>query len=70
MAIRTLDYGESGTLLYDDEDVTFYADGKPTRAARGSQIYLEDAPEDDLEVMRKADMIVATWTSLFMMMGA
>ena len=70
MAVRTLDYGQSGTLLYDDEDITFYADAKPVRGARCSQIYLEDAPEDDLEVMRKADMIVVTWTSLFMMMGA
>lgn len=73
MAIRELWYADRGPDVFEDTDITRYDDGRPTRGARTSQAYIEDAPVDDLEIVRKVDlgtMGVGGWERLFMLMGA
>lgn len=59
MAIKELWYAESGPILYDDEVTGWYPspyESLPIRGALLSQAYLTDAPENDLEVVRRADV--------------
>jgi hypothetical protein len=71
VADRALWYGQSGCINFDDAIVGWYGvDSKPLRGARTSQIYLEDAPVDDLEVVRLADLKVGVAMSMFLLMGA
>ena len=46
--------GSSGPHLYDDEDT--YPDGEYFRGVRAEQMWVENAPTDDHEVVRLADL--------------
>lgn len=46
--------GSTGPYLSDDTDT--YPDGEYLRSFRGSQIWLDDAPTHDNEVVRLADL--------------
>jgi hypothetical protein len=73
MAVRELFYADQGPAIFEDTDVSRYDDGRQTRGARTSQAYIEDAPVDDLEIVRKIDLTsggMAGWDRLFMLMGA
>lgn len=69
MAERELWYAQFGPLVYEDTDTGWYPDGKPIRGARTSQVYLDNTPVDDIEVIRLIDL-KGHWTNLFLLMGA
>ncbi len=59
MADKELYYGQSGSILYDDEGVSWYPvpyDTLPLRAALLSQAYVTDVPVNDIEVARRMDV--------------
>lgn len=53
MAVQEFYIGSVGPLLYDDTET--YSDTVGRMAFRGPQIYLDDAPTEDAQVMRKED---------------
>ncbi|MDI6785117.1 MAG: hypothetical protein QMD92_00250 [bacterium] len=69
---KELFYGQTGSVLYEDTDVGWYPapyETLPTRGALASQIYLTDAPVNDLEVVRLSDLM-RFWERYFLLMGA
>ncbi len=61
MSDRELYYGQSGSVLYDDELIAgeWYPDGYQDLYIRGafvSQAYVTDQPQHDLEVVRRVDV--------------
>lgn len=66
MAIKEFWVGSVGPFLYDDGET--YPDSMDRVAFRGAQVYLDEAPIEDMHVMRKEDTeayVVAYVTTYF-----
>jgi len=59
--------GSSGPHLYDDEDT--YPDGEYFRGVRAEQMWVENAPTDDHEVVRLADLKDTNISCLFLLLS-
>lgn len=70
MADKPLFYASAGAFVFDDDLVGWYDDARPLRGARTSQIYLDEPPVDDLEVVRLGDLKTVAVLSMFLLMGA
>jgi len=64
MALQEFWIGSVGPLLYYDTDT--YPDAVTLRAFRGEQIYLENAPANDEEVVRLVDLNLALLDYIYM----